>query len=727
MKTKKTLSFFMALVMLVSAILCVNFSVFAATTYNFDSTTGTLTVGGSGAMDDFTESTLSTRQWDSISSNVTSVVVEEGITKIGDYAFCRMPNLTSVSIPNSVTELGKAAFAANDSLLNITVPDSVTVVGDGAFGYMSDSSISNDFVAYCGIKSATQKYCLKNYVPFDSPIIDGAATGVVTTGGEILLWSFVAPNDGVLTFYSTGTKDTYGCLYDAEDYVYYDKTSDFKKKSPKKKDDDGGTNANFKLTYTVEKGHRYYLGASYMLSNVYAGSDEWENGVINVFTTFEPTASPTEHNYVPTVDGYITTFKCDSCDDSYVVDKTALAAAVTTANAVKAENDYNAKYQATSKQTFENALVQVSNAIGVLIETQAEVDEFTSSLQSAQTNLQLQQNRITVKVVNAETYDVIESQNMDVTYGDTFEYAYAIPNGEGKYADLPAYIFYKWTKGDTKLTSIDTSIEDVARGDATYHLYLLPFKATQEDVSSIQTRVRYLDKSNKTVDVRYTESGVAITSNSFAVTAPEVPFYAFAGWELVFGDETNPGDREVVYKATYVYNESNANKCDIIAFDQSEVKVNGVNQVKVGYDTKVELTGASKYAYCDENGNILSAINGNTIYAPHKNVVYITKVDVEQSISTLVTGNFITDNGAYKTLTVNAQYYIPDGTDADECGILVSKNGVNWTKVKSSLQGENHEYSIAMNYSIPGELYVKSYVTVGENTVESAQVTITLE
>jgi len=61
------------------------------------------------------------------------VVIPEGVTKIGDYAFYRCNSLTSINIPDSVTKIGDYAFYRCNSLTSINIPDSVTKIGDYAF------------------------------------------------------------------------------------------------------------------------------------------------------------------------------------------------------------------------------------------------------------------------------------------------------------------------------------------------------------------------------------------------------------------------------------------------------------------------------------------------------------------------------------------------------------------------------------------------------------------
>lgn len=70
-------------------------------------------------------------------SSLTSVTIPDSVTSIGYRAFDGCYNLTSVTIPDSVTEIGDSAFSFCYGLTSITVPDSVTSIGNGAFKYCS--------------------------------------------------------------------------------------------------------------------------------------------------------------------------------------------------------------------------------------------------------------------------------------------------------------------------------------------------------------------------------------------------------------------------------------------------------------------------------------------------------------------------------------------------------------------------------------------------------------
>lgn len=130
---------------------------------------GTLIISGKGDMPDY-EYDFSgeyycdeTPPWSKyIAENdisITSVIIEEGITSIGDFAFesyyfnldvrnLTIPNsvisigdyaffnnsITTLTIPNSVTTIGKYAFCEN-KITTLTIPNSVTTIGDRAFGH----------------------------------------------------------------------------------------------------------------------------------------------------------------------------------------------------------------------------------------------------------------------------------------------------------------------------------------------------------------------------------------------------------------------------------------------------------------------------------------------------------------------------------------------------------------------------------------------------------------
>ena len=101
---------------------------------------GTLYIKGSGAMSDYSISSdandtsfCSAPWYASHRSDIQTVIIEDGITRIGEHAFTYCSAMHSVSIPDSVTEIGAEAFAGCSSLESVTIPDGVTKIGSAAF------------------------------------------------------------------------------------------------------------------------------------------------------------------------------------------------------------------------------------------------------------------------------------------------------------------------------------------------------------------------------------------------------------------------------------------------------------------------------------------------------------------------------------------------------------------------------------------------------------------
>ena len=96
-----------------------------------DPSTYTLTIRGSGAMEDYLIS--GHQPWRSFRDQITSVVVSPGVTSIGNLAFTRFSKLIHVDIADSVVSIGEQAFSDCSRLTDITVPQSVTYIGVKAF------------------------------------------------------------------------------------------------------------------------------------------------------------------------------------------------------------------------------------------------------------------------------------------------------------------------------------------------------------------------------------------------------------------------------------------------------------------------------------------------------------------------------------------------------------------------------------------------------------------
>ena len=100
---------------------------------------GTLTISGTGEMKDYSTETgdfnvnLTAAPWYlNNRGNLSQVIIQNGVTNIGDYAFYYCSNLNSIIIPDSIASIGNGALAGCD-LISITLPDGITSIGSNAF------------------------------------------------------------------------------------------------------------------------------------------------------------------------------------------------------------------------------------------------------------------------------------------------------------------------------------------------------------------------------------------------------------------------------------------------------------------------------------------------------------------------------------------------------------------------------------------------------------------
>ena len=111
-------------------------------TWKYVESTQTLTISGNGAMKDCKyNQQYATIPWYSYHSKIVRIVIEEGVTNIGDCAFQDCNTAIKVIIPETVKIIGQDALNGCSSLTSITIPNSVSIIGGRAF-YGCSSLIS---------------------------------------------------------------------------------------------------------------------------------------------------------------------------------------------------------------------------------------------------------------------------------------------------------------------------------------------------------------------------------------------------------------------------------------------------------------------------------------------------------------------------------------------------------------------------------------------------------
>ena len=95
---------------------------------------GTLFITGTGAMYNYKNSWGERAPWyEDYTDYITSVVISDGVTTVGDWAFYTCRKLSSVSLPDSLKSIGVRAFGETASLTSIELPSNLETIGDLAF------------------------------------------------------------------------------------------------------------------------------------------------------------------------------------------------------------------------------------------------------------------------------------------------------------------------------------------------------------------------------------------------------------------------------------------------------------------------------------------------------------------------------------------------------------------------------------------------------------------
>lgn len=182
---------------------------------------GTLTISGTGDMmsiPDVGKVPASQIPWYERRENIKKVIINEGVTDIGDYAFYECSNLIDVQIADSVTRIGKSSFSSC-KFTDIDIPNSITFIDNYAFG--GCSSLTD--VYYSGTNQEWLQIEIGGYNGYlITTSIHYAEELDVVSGkcGENVMWTF---ENGTLTINGSGAMWHYGQgrSHEYQTYCYY--------------------------------------------------------------------------------------------------------------------------------------------------------------------------------------------------------------------------------------------------------------------------------------------------------------------------------------------------------------------------------------------------------------------------------------------------------------------------------------------------------------------------
>ena len=128
--------------------------------YTLNTETGELIITGSGDMSSYSPGEQ-TCPWISYREFIKNIVVSEGISSIGNWAFYQCTNLASVTLPSSLKSIGNSAFEGCANLESIILPSNLADIGKSAFANCSNLSSINLPSSITRINLGTFSRCTK--------------------------------------------------------------------------------------------------------------------------------------------------------------------------------------------------------------------------------------------------------------------------------------------------------------------------------------------------------------------------------------------------------------------------------------------------------------------------------------------------------------------------------------------------------------------------------------
>lgn len=374
-----------------------------------------------------------------------------------------------------------------------------------------------------------------------------------------------------------------------------------------------------------------------------------------------------------TVDG-VTTKTCTVCGYTKTeinLNKDAYNAAVQSANDEIANTAKNTAESIANLQTVLNANSNPDSA-----QNQKQLDAMTSAILTAIEQLKL--NTYTVKL-----YYVIDGNQSEVIETVTDEY--------GKYFTFNApagnYSVEKWTRTigaekDEKVGATNTSLTGRIVNNANYYVYAKSVKPAQTGSAVVSLRDRLgrvvdnmyvpLTDGKATLTVTVNSANRSITVNGTIMTAPNVTFYTFKGFEINGEPVTNrtytiTGDTAInaVYNfgTTFTITTVNCKADHPSAYWDQKVTVTADNATdSTQWYVNDELVGYGKTYTFRANADVTVTCRNDTAVTVAPSAV-VTRLSY--------------NNPVEKTITAVAQLNVPEGYTVKEAGVLLKTSSVN--------------------------------------------------
>lgn len=249
---KKLISLITAAALIVLSVFSVVFAFADDVSWNYDSNTNTLYIFGSGNMDDYSSPFMT--PWSNYLPTVENLVVEEGVTSVGNNALSGASLLNSVTLADTVTSIGTSSFASCSSLMELTFSTNVISIGDKSFSVdgMNDKT---GFVLNTYPGSYALYFAIKNGIGFNCSSVDSGVleVNIPANTGMRAYFPFTPKLNGTFAFYSVSKDDPIGYFYDSNLNKLFE-NDDYSVKY-----DDDMISCDFSITRDVQAGETYYF------------------------------------------------------------------------------------------------------------------------------------------------------------------------------------------------------------------------------------------------------------------------------------------------------------------------------------------------------------------------------------------------------------------------------------------------------------------------------------
>lgn len=202
---KKTLSLILSLVIIATSVFCFSSTALADETFELSpGITATyvaaekkLTISGKGETDDYDLSPFVQKGYDTNGKVIESVVIENGITRLGNNLFAGLINIVNVQLPKTLESIGSRVFQGCPRIKTLSIPASVTSIDPTGLRTASESiptQLENIFIDennknYCSVdgvlynKNMTTLICVPSSWAGEKLVIPDTVTTITDLAG----------------------------------------------------------------------------------------------------------------------------------------------------------------------------------------------------------------------------------------------------------------------------------------------------------------------------------------------------------------------------------------------------------------------------------------------------------------------------------------------------------------------------------------------------------------